>query len=221
MLRRSPDSVMRADVHAVDLDRAGLRIEDAVQQRQRRRFAGAGGADQRDGLARQRGEGQIGDRGALAVIGEGDVLELDQSAHAAGIDRIGAVAHRRHGVEHVEELLQPRRFHHHVVGEVDHLLELADQHGGEAHEHDDLADRGAARAYRSQMPRIRIASMVSVVDARVITVASAHQASTGIWAPSTWSPSFFMPATSDSMRAKLWTRAMLPSVSVVRSATSL
>ena len=63
--------------------------------------------------------------------------------------------------------------------------------------------------------------MVSVVAARVITVASAHQASTGSWAPSTWSPSFFMPATSDSMRAKLCTRAMLPSVSVVRSATSL
>ena len=51
-----------ADIHAVDLDRAGLRIEGAVQQRQCRRFAGAGGADQRDGFARQRRESQVGDR---------------------------------------------------------------------------------------------------------------------------------------------------------------
>ena len=63
--------------------------------------------------------------------------------------------------------------------------------------------------------------MVSVVEVRVITVASAHQESTGICAPSTSSPSFFMPDTSISMRAKLCTRAMLPSVSVVRSATSV
>ena len=135
-----------ADVHAVDLHHARLRIEDAVQQRQRRRLAGAGRADQRDGLARQRGEGEIGDRGPLAVIGERDVLELDQAAHAAGIDRVGAVAHRRHGVEHVEELLQPRRVHHHAIGEMHDLFELADQHGGKAHEHDDLADRGGALA---------------------------------------------------------------------------
>ena len=67
------------------------------------------GADQRDGLARQRREVQIGDRRTLAVVGERHVLELDQAAHAAGIDRIGAVAHRRHGVEHLEEFLQPRR----------------------------------------------------------------------------------------------------------------
>ena len=36
--------------------------------------------------------------------------------------------------------------------------------------------------------------MVSVVEVRVITVASAHQDSTGIWAPSTSSPIFFMPS---------------------------
>ena len=63
--------------------------------------------------------------------------------------------------------------------------------------------------------------MVSVVAVRVITVATAHQDSTGIWALSTSSPIFFMPETSISMRAKLCTRAMFPSVSVVRSATSV
>ena len=70
---------------------------------------------------------EVGDRGALAVVGERDVGELDQPAHAAGIDRVGPVAHRRHGVEHLEEFRQPRRIHEHPVGEVHRLLEPADQ----------------------------------------------------------------------------------------------
>ena len=115
-----------------------------MQQRERGRLAGAGRADQRDGLARQRGEVEVGDRGALAVIGERHVLEFDQPAHAARIDRVGAVAHRRHGVEHLEELAQARRVHEHLVGEADHLLEPDDQQRGEIHEGDDLADGGEA-----------------------------------------------------------------------------
>ena len=59
-----------ADIDAVDLDRAGLRIEGAMQQRERGRFAAAGRADQSDAFAGQHGEGQIGHRGALAVIGQ-------------------------------------------------------------------------------------------------------------------------------------------------------
>src|SRR2546426_1730123 len=42
-------------------------IENTVKERERGRFAGTGGADKRDGLARQRGEGQILDRRPLAV----------------------------------------------------------------------------------------------------------------------------------------------------------
>ena len=67
-----------------------LRIEGAMQQRQRRRLAAAGRPDQRDALAGQRREAQIRHGGALAVIGKRDVLELDQAAHAAGIDRVRA-----------------------------------------------------------------------------------------------------------------------------------
>ena len=67
-----------ADVHAVDFDRAGLRIERAMQQRERGRLAGAGGADERDGLARQHRERKVRDGGALAVIGERHIGELDQ-----------------------------------------------------------------------------------------------------------------------------------------------
>ena len=75
-----------------------------MQQRKRRRLAGAGRADQRDGLARLRVERQVGDRRPLAVVGERHVLELDLALDAAGIDRAGPVAHVRRGVEHVEEL---------------------------------------------------------------------------------------------------------------------
>ena len=84
-----------------------------MEQRERGRFAGAGGADEGDGLAGQRGEGQIGDRRALAVVGKRDVLGLHQAAHAGGIDRVGPVAHGRLGVEHLEEFRHPGRLHHH------------------------------------------------------------------------------------------------------------
>jgi len=43
-----------ADVDAVDLDHPGLRVEGAVEQRQRGRLAGPGAADQRDGFPGER-----------------------------------------------------------------------------------------------------------------------------------------------------------------------
>ncbi len=131
-----------ADIHAVDLDDAGLRVEGAVQKRDRRRFAGAGRADQRDGLAGQGGKRNVLDRGPLAVIGKRDVVEFDEAGEAAGIHRAGPVAHRGHRVQHVEEFLQARRLHEHAVDEAHHLFELLDQHGRKTHEHHDLADRG-------------------------------------------------------------------------------
>ncbi len=63
--------------------------------------------------------------------------------------------------------------------------------------------------------------MVSVVEVRLRTAASAHHESTGIWAPSSLSPTLRISDTSDSMRAKLWIKAILPNVSVVRSAMSV
>ena len=130
-----------ADVAAVDLDRARLRIEAAVQQRQRRGLARAGRADERDGLSRCRGEVQPKHRGRFAPVGKRHVLECDQALHATGIHRVRTVADRRDGVAHLEELLQLRRFHEHPIGESDRVLQAIDQHGGEAHEGDDLADR--------------------------------------------------------------------------------
>ena len=184
MLWRSAASLIALDVHAVDLDHAGLRIERAVQQRERGRLAGAGRADQRNGFARQRREREIGDRRPLAVVGERHVGEFDQPAHAAGIDRVGAVAHRRHGIEHLEEFAQARRIHQHAVGEADHLFEADDQERGEIHEGDDLADGRDDPGCGDRCRRRKIDSIVSVVAERVSTAITAHQESTGICAAS-------------------------------------
>ncbi len=105
-------------------------------------------------------EVEVGHGGALAVVGERHVLEVDQAAHAAGIDRVGAVAHRRHGVEHLEEFAQARRVHQHAVDEADHLLEAPDQQRGEIHEGDDLADGREALAVEVECRRRKIASIV-------------------------------------------------------------
>ena len=129
-----------ADVHAVDLDEARLRIERAMQQRDRGGFAGTGFSDQSEGLSRQRGERDVLNGGALAVIGERDVVEFHKAGEAAGIDGVGPVAHRWHRIEHVEELAQPRGFHEDAVDEAHDLFELLDQHGREGDEHHDFAD---------------------------------------------------------------------------------
>ncbi|MGY3342135.1 hypothetical protein ACVWYK_000904 [Bradyrhizobium sp. USDA 4470] len=73
----------------------------------------------------------------------------------------------------------------------------------------------------SAMPSVKIASTVMVVEARVITVTSAHQDSTGICAASSWSATERSPCTSDSTRTKLCTSATFPSASDARAESSL
>ncbi len=67
-----------AYVGAVDRDLSRLRIEGAMQERESRRFAGAGRADKRHGLARQRCECQTGDRGAYEVVAERDTCQIQR-----------------------------------------------------------------------------------------------------------------------------------------------
>jgi hypothetical protein len=42
------------------------------------------------------------------VIGERNTLELDAAAQPAQVNRVRPVAHRRGGIQHIEELLQTR-----------------------------------------------------------------------------------------------------------------
>ena len=57
--RRSESWVTRAHVLAVDADRAALGVEEAQQQVDERRLAGAGAADQPDLLARPDGQRDV------------------------------------------------------------------------------------------------------------------------------------------------------------------
>ena len=72
----------------------------------------------------------------------------------------------------------------------------------------------------STMPTTKIARMVMVVDARVITDTIAHHDSTGICAESSLLATLRRSCTSASMRTKLCTSATLPSASDARSARS-
>ena len=79
----------------------------------------------------------------------------------------------------------------------------------------------ASRCANNQAPSKMIDKMVIVVAARVSTAITAHQDSTGICAASSLSTTALSSETSDSMRAKLWTNATLPSVSEARAASSV
>src|SRR4029079_5343146 len=102
------------------------------------------GADQRNGLAWLCVEGQVLYGRELAVIGEGDAVEGYLAAPLFERNPVLAVLHRRRGVEHAEEFLEPRHVHKDGIDEARSLLEALDQHAGETHEHDDAADRGLA-----------------------------------------------------------------------------
>jgi hypothetical protein len=72
----------------------------------------------------------------------------------------------------------------------------------------------------STMPTVKMARIVIVVDARVITVTSAHHDNTGICAASNLSTTKRTPCTSASTRTKLCTSATLPSASEARAERS-
>ena len=142
----APERLQRhvADVDPVDHDLALRRIEDAMQQAERRRFARARRADKRDRLAGRDLERDIAHRLAPAVIGKAHMIEGDAPLEPAGIDGEGVVGDLWRGVENLEKILQLRRLQEEAVDEADDLLQPRDQHGGQIHEGDDLADAGEA-----------------------------------------------------------------------------
>ena len=73
--------------------------------------------------------------------------------------------------------------------------------------------------WNSHVPNRMMERTVNVVDARVMTATTAHQDSTGNCAASNWLLTVFNAVTSCSTRAKLCTKAMLPSASEARSAS--
>ena len=118
-----------------------MRIESPVEEPEGGRLAGSGGTDEGHRLAGLNVEDVL-HGGSLAVVGEAHVLERHLAAEARHVLRMRPVVHRGRGVQDLEELPHLRRLHEELIDEAHRLLEAADQHGGDRHEGDDLADGG-------------------------------------------------------------------------------
>ena len=89
-----PQALLRhpRDILAVDQDAAVLHVIEALQQREQRRLAAAGAADQADALAGPEGEVQVLENLLAVAIAEVDVLEFDAGAAPRQRRRFGMVA---------------------------------------------------------------------------------------------------------------------------------
>ena len=83
---RSDDARDVAQVVPVDQDAAGGRVVEARDELGERRLAGAGRADQRDGLARRDAQVDVAQRvrSPSAAVGERHVVEVDLAAQRRG-----------------------------------------------------------------------------------------------------------------------------------------
>ena len=72
------------------------------------------------------------------------MIEDDPAREPPGVAGARQIPHIGLGVQHLEEVLQLGQDQQHPVDEAHHLLQPPDEHGGEAHEGDDLADGGEA-----------------------------------------------------------------------------
>ena len=183
MLRRSESSLMsRWSMPSMRMT-PDCGVPHAMQQRQRRALARAGRADEGHRRAGRHVQVEMLQRRPQAVIGEVHILEVDVALGAADILAVGLVRHGRLVVEHAEEVGQRRHLEEDAADEARGLVHAADQHGGEAHEAHDLADRRLALGVEpgaEHEDRIT----VTVEAARVSTDSSAHQFSTGYCAAS-------------------------------------
>ena len=123
------------------------RVVEARDELGDRRLAGAGRADERDGLARrdlQRQVLQRPHRVLAGAVGEADVAQLDLAAQAAELDRVGRVDEVGLLVEQVEDLVE--RGHAGLVGRVElrELLDRVEEEVQRRDEGDDDAGRDVA-----------------------------------------------------------------------------
>lgn len=101
-------------------------------------------ANQRHRLARLDEEAHGIDMRTLAIVREADALKGDRAARTRQRNRARTVPYRRHGIENLEEFSHLGRLHEQAIDEMNRLFQAPDQHRGQAHERDDLADRGKA-----------------------------------------------------------------------------
>ena len=95
-----------ADVDAIDRDAAFARIVGAIQQAQRRRLAGAGRTDDRDGAAGARAKTQVLERRMRDFVAERHIVERDLAARRRQLRRTGRFVQHLLRVEHAEEIAE-------------------------------------------------------------------------------------------------------------------
>src|SRR5258707_1451601 len=130
-----------ADVNAVEQDLAALNVVEAKEERDERGFAGAGVADDGEGLPGLHAEGDIAeDPIVFARIGNGAITEPDVAKFdfAAGIFEANGVGRRRNVGGLIEQLENALGSGHGGLQEVEffaEVLDWAEEARGEHREH--------------------------------------------------------------------------------------
>ena len=96
----------RADIHAVEQNRAFAEVVKAADQVHQRALAGTAVADQADHLARRDVQIQAAYHGTVAVT-ETRFAQCQRAADVIQMDRLGGLRHAGDVVEHVENALGP------------------------------------------------------------------------------------------------------------------
>ena len=102
MCRRYSSIGERADVGAVDEDRAFADVVEPADQVDQRALARSAGPDQADHFARLDRQVDVFEHRPGAVV-EADVAQFDLALQLAGVDRAGRLGHARHAVEDLED----------------------------------------------------------------------------------------------------------------------
>ena len=120
-------SVQGGGVHPVQQDPAGVDLVEPHDQVDQGGLARTRGADDRHGLARFGGQGQVRDQRLVRGVGEGHVLELDPPAHRLGqLVPAGALGEVRLLLVRVQQLKDPLSRGHpgdEHVGHAGHLTQ--------------------------------------------------------------------------------------------------
>ena len=104
------------------------------------RLAAAGGAHQGDGFARPHPQREVAQHRLVLVVKEFDVIELDLTLQAAGVDGVRPVHHLGHGVDQREHALARGDGVLHISIHARHVLDGPEHEGDIGHEGLDAAD---------------------------------------------------------------------------------
>ena len=132
MLRRYSSTGKRADIDAVDQNRAGGHVVKAANQIHERALAGAAGADQADHFARLDIARSMPCNHLARAVFEPDVAQLDLPFKPARMHRLDRLRHAGHAIENFEDPLRTGRGPLRAGDDPDHRFQPAIEPADEA-----------------------------------------------------------------------------------------